>query len=218
MAYHYPGQGPGRSGGRSRSQPSNPGGDGEGPRGVRARARSTLEATRSTLSGLPRVMALVWGASRTHTLILASVTILAGLVPAAQALTARLLINAVVRAILIHARHLPDRMALPLTLPWVTPVMTVTGVVIVLAVLQLVITAVSSLLQTLSNISQQLLQERVSMRVQLLIMERAAGLDLTFSRTPIPTTRCSRRSGKQPRARSRWSRAPSGWSAPRSPS
>ncbi len=177
MAFHYPGRGPSKF---SRYARSTATADGDGPRGFRARARATFDATRSTLIGLPRVMALVWGASRTHTLILAVATVLAGLVPAAQALTARLLINAVVHAILIHARHLPDRMALPLALPWATPVMTVTGVVVVLAVLQLLISAASSLLQTLSNISQQLLQERVSMHVQLLIMERAAGLDLTF--------------------------------------
>src|SRR5947199_363041 len=40
--------------------------------------------------------------------------------------------------------------------------------------------AVSALLQTLTNISQQLLQERVSMSVQLLIIQRAATLDLSF--------------------------------------
>ena len=128
-------------------------------------------------------MALVWGASKPLTLTLAAATALAGLVPAAQAYTAKLLINAIVRAIFIHLNHAPDRMVLVIPLLWGAlrlPTLTVMGVVIVLAAIQLLIAAFSSLLQTLSNISQQLLQERVSMRVQLLIMERASTLDLTF--------------------------------------
>ena len=178
MAYYFDGHRPRGQ----RPRPSSPPDTGEGPRGLRARLRATRDAVRSTLSGLPRVLALVWSASRPLTLLLAVVTVLAGLVPAAQALTAKLLINAVVHAILIHARHAADPVALSIPLPWRAPFllsMTVMSVV-VLAVLQLLIAAISSLLQTLNNISQQLLQERVSMRVQLLIMESAAALDLTF--------------------------------------
>ena len=40
--------------------------------------------------------------------------------------------------------------------------------------------AVSALLNTLRNISQQLLQNSVSMRIQLMVMEKAASLDLPF--------------------------------------
>lgn len=136
-----------------------------------------------TVTGTSRVFALVWGASRSLTLMLASVTIVAGLIPAAQAYTAKLLINAVVHAILIHAEHRPDRLALNVPLLWGTirsPMMSAVMVVVVLAVIQFLNVALNSLLTTLSNISQQLLQERVSIRVQLLIMEHAARLDLSY--------------------------------------
>jgi len=140
-----------------------------------------------TVGGLGRVLALVWGASKPLTLTLAIATVVAGLVPAAQAYMAKLLINAVVQAIIIHARHAPDHAILNVPLIWFsvrTPAMTVVGVVVVLAAIQFAIIAFSSLLQTLSNISQQLLQERVSMRVQLLIMEHAASLDLNYFEDP----------------------------------
>ena len=114
---------------------------------------------------------------------MATVTVIAGLIPAAQAYMAKLLINAVVHAIVIHANHRPDRAALHVPILWgqiSSPVLTVLQVVIVLAAIQFLITALSSLLQRLSNISQQLLQEKVSQQVQLLIMEKAAALDLNY--------------------------------------
>jgi ATP-binding cassette subfamily B protein len=193
MAFHYDGHGfagPGpyasrrrAGGGPGGSNGHAPGADAPEPRGLRERGRATLAATRATLAGFPRVLALVWGASKPLTVMLAAATVLAGLVPAAQAYTAKLLINAIVRAITLHVRHAPDHMVLVIPLLWGSlrlPALTVMGVVIVLAAIQFLIAAFNSLLQTLSNISQQLLQERVSMRVQLLIMERASTLDLTF--------------------------------------
>jgi ATP-binding cassette subfamily B protein len=133
--------------------------------------------------GLPRVMQLVWGASRALTLVLAITTILAGFVPAIQAYVAKLLVNAVVQAIFIHRGHALDRIALHVPILWgsfTLPVLSGLGVVVVLALVQLVITAVTALLATLTNISQQLLQERVSMHVQLLIIQRASTLDLSY--------------------------------------
>src|SRR5215472_11237583 len=57
---------------------------------------------------------------------------------------------------------------------------TVVGMIVFLAVAQLVLFALSALLNTLRNISQQLLQNSVSMRIQLMVMEKAATLDLPF--------------------------------------
>jgi len=168
-----------RNGGRGRPTPPKP----TGPVTARARLASVTTSIRGTMAGLPRVLALVWGASRWLTLSLAIVTILSGLVPAAQAYAAKLLINAVVHAISIRASGAPDQTALAIPLlwgSWRTPVLTSVGVVILLSAVQFVLLAVTSLLRTLGNTSQQLLQERVSMRVQLLIMERASQLDLSF--------------------------------------
>lgn len=169
--------------GLGRRPSRRPADEAEQPRGPRARLRATIVPIRGTIGGTGRVFSLVWGASRPVTALMAVVTVLAGLIPAAQAYTAKLLINAVVHAILIHAQHKPDRAVLAVPLLWgviQTPLVSVLTVVIILAGLQFAITAVSALLTTLGNISQQLLQESVALRVQLLIMEHAAKLDLTF--------------------------------------
>jgi ATP-binding cassette subfamily B protein len=147
------------------------------------RLRSTLRPARDTVRGAGRVFAVVWDASRPLTLILATVTILAGLIPAAQAYTAKLLINAVVRAIMIHSTHAVDATSLNVPLLFLSirlPLLPILNVVIILAALQFLITAVSTLLSTLTNISQQLLQERVAIQVQTVIMEHAARLDLSY--------------------------------------
>lgn len=180
MAFDLHGHGPRGRPPRPRTLKAPQPGDGDSPRGFFHRF---LDPTAGTLLGAGRILALVWGASRPLTFLLGGATILAGLIPAAQAYTAKLLINAVVHAIFIHAAHRPDQAVISAPLLWGTirtPVITVTVSVIILAALQFLIIAINSLLQTLTNISQQLLQERVALRVQLLIMEHAASLDLTY--------------------------------------
>ncbi len=153
------------------------------PPGIAGRVRGVTRPVGETLHGVGRVFALVWDASRMLTFALATVTILAGLIPATQAYTSKLLINAVVRAIMIHSTHAKDATALHVPILFVSiqlPLLPILTVVIILAMTQFVITAFSSLLSTLSNISQQLLQERVAIQVQTLIMEHAAKLDLSY--------------------------------------
>jgi ATP-binding cassette subfamily B protein len=58
------------------------------------------------------------------------------------------------------------------------------GGIIFLAVLQLAIFALTALLGTIRNITQQLLQNAVSIRIQLMVMEKAASLDLAFYEDP----------------------------------
>ena len=106
---------------------------------------------------------------------LATATILAGIVPAATAYVAKLLIDAVVHAIALTANPaLPAGFAVG---PWTFDA---TGAVIVLAAIQFGIFALSSFLSTLRNVTQQLLQERVTLGIQLRIMDRASRLDLAF--------------------------------------
>ncbi len=126
------------------------------------------------------MLALVWSASRSLTLVLATVTLLSGLIPAAQAYTAKLLINAVVDAIAARARGTAAASALHLPLGNLLPTLSPTAVVIALAAVQFLLLEAGALLRTLTNFSQQLLQERVAMRVQLMIMEKAATLDLSY--------------------------------------
>ncbi|HEY8437708.1 MAG TPA: ABC transporter ATP-binding protein [Candidatus Limnocylindrales bacterium] len=124
---------------------------------------------------MPRVIGLVWSASRILTIGLAIATILAGVVPAATALVAKYLINAVVTGIQIRANPaLPDVVAIG---PWRVDVVTA---VVILAVAQLAVFTLSSFLSTLRNVCQQLLQERVTNTIQLQIMDHASRLDLEF--------------------------------------
>ena len=127
-----------------------------------SRWAKAVRTVRGTAAGVPRVLALVWKADRKQTLLLAVMTIAQAAVPASQVYLSKLLIDAVVKAIR-HSGGSVD--ARP---------------IVVLAALQLLLAAASSLFSTLSNISQQLLQERVSLGVQLMVMEQAGRLDLGF--------------------------------------
>src|SRR6202022_2232114 len=144
-------------------------------------------SVRGTFMALPRVGRLVWAASPAATIALAVVTVIAGIIPAMTAYLAKLLINAVVQAIVIRSQHRPDITRLTVPFPFGnlhSPYMTSVGIVVLLAVISLLIAAISSLMSTIRNISQQLLQERVQIRIQLMVMEHAAKLDLPFFEDP----------------------------------
>ncbi len=147
----------------------------DGPTDLRGRIRAARDSVRALASTLPRVLGLVWTASRILTLGLATATILAGVVPVITAFIAKLLIDAVVKAITANASGVAAATESlgPLT---IDP----TGVVILLAAAQFLVYALSSFLSTLRNVCQQLLQERVTNTIQLEIMDHAAKLDLAF--------------------------------------
>jgi ATP-binding cassette subfamily B protein len=147
----------------------------EGPTDLRGRLSRAREAVRALISTLPRVLGLVWSASKILTFGLAIATVLAGIVPAITALIAKQLIDAVVRAITANVSGVPAATETvgPLTLD-------PTGIVVLLAAAQFLIYALSSFLSTLRNVCQQLLQERVTNTIQLEIMDHAAKLDLSF--------------------------------------
>jgi ATP-binding cassette, subfamily B, bacterial len=151
----------------------------DGPRDLRSRWRSLRRAVAGTWSALPRVMRLVWATSRPLTIGLGAATALAGITPAISAVTAKLLINAVVFAI----QRPGASTSLPAKLPGFTlhtPVLTAVGLIVFLAVIQFLLYAFNSLLSTVRNITQQLIQERMTLQVQLMVMQHAATLDLPF--------------------------------------
>src|ERR687897_3879808 len=158
-----------RAGGRSGS-PGN-GAGGSSDRGqeqkrlqVRRPRREDLSAVangaRQTWRSIVRVMALVWATSRKLTLALAGATLLQSITPAAQVWLAGRLIDEVVAGVQAGGSEPHVR------------------AIVILAVLQLVLLLGSSFLQTAGNISQQLLQERLAIHIQLQIMRHAATLDL----------------------------------------
>ena len=147
-----------------------PGGGRNGRRGVNGGASGEDQAwslaalpgaVRVTLAGLPRVLGLVWRTSPWLTLALAGLAIIGGLAPAATAWLTKLFIDTVVAA----AEGV---------------VSDASGRLVMLAVAAFVVGALASLTSTLSNITQQLLQDRMQVRVQLMVMEHAARLDLAF--------------------------------------
>jgi ATP-binding cassette subfamily B protein len=154
----------------------------EGPRDLRSRWRSLRQSVQGAMVALPRVMTLVWETSRPLTIGLGAATVLAGITPAISAVTAKLLINAVVFA--IENRGHPNAVtSLPAQLPLVTlntPALTGIGLIFFLAVVQFLIYALNSLLSTVRNIAQQLIQEGMTLQVQRMVMEHAARLDLPF--------------------------------------
>ena len=118
------------------------------------------KGARQTWRSIVRVMGLVWATSPKLTITLAVATLLQSITPAAQVWLAGRLIDEVVAGVAAggsdeHVRN-----------------------IIFLALIQLGLLLGSSFLQTAGNISQQLLQERLAIHVQLQIMRHAATLDL----------------------------------------
>src|SRR6266478_8543553 len=154
----------------------------EGPKDLRGRWENFKQSITGTTAALPQVMRLVWEASKPTTIGLFITTALAGLVPTISVGITLLLTNAVTQGIVIRASNRPDRELLSgLGVQWMPHLeFTVVGMIVFLAVAQFAVFVVSALLNTLRNISQQLLQNSVSMRIQLMVMEKAASLDLPF--------------------------------------
>src|ERR1700730_17518165 len=85
------------------------------PKNLGERIKLIRDSVRGTFLALPRVFRLVWEASPAATISLAAVTVVAGIIPAITAYIGKLLINAVVEAIVIRSQHTPD--SIRLTVP-----------------------------------------------------------------------------------------------------
>ena len=120
----------------------------------------------TTWHGFRRVLALVWEANPGLTLTLAVLNLAQGGLPAARVWVSKLLIDAVVAAVTTGS----GTAALPQ--------------VLFLVALQFAISAAGNILSTIGNICQQLLQEQVANRIQLLVMRQANALDLVFFERP----------------------------------
>src|SRR5437899_732277 len=162
----------------------------QGPKDLRGRWLNFKQSVMGTTAALPRVLRLVWDASPATTLALFATTAIAGVIPAAAAYTAKLLTNSVVQGITINHFHQPDRESFASLDPsgpfgqLHTPAFTAVQMILVLVVIQLALFAITALLGTLRNITQHLLQNEASMRIQLMVMEKAASLDLSFYEDP----------------------------------
>jgi ATP-binding cassette subfamily B protein len=122
----------------------------------------SIKQITGAFASLPRVMRLVWSTSAVFTTLLGILSLLQGFTPALSVWITGLVIDSVVAGIRLHS---PNPIWFPIGL-------------------QLAVLLFNNLLSTLSNIVQQLLQEKVSNRVQLLILEKANTLDLAFFENP----------------------------------
>ena len=156
----------------------------QGPRDLRSRWRNLKQSVAGTTAALPRVIRLVWDASPAVTGGLFAATVVAGVIPAVSAYTSKLLVNAVVSGIVVRNTPNPPPDIVRLDFGIWHPAFSTVNAIIVLAVLQLLIFALIAFLSTMRNITQQLLQNAVSMRIQLMVMEKAASLDLAFYEDP----------------------------------
>lgn len=125
-----------------------------------------LANARTTWRGLVRVLGLVWRANPGLTVSLAALNLLQGALPAGRVWLSKLLIDEVVGAVTTQA----GVDALPR--------------VGLLVGAQFALGAAGNVAGTLSNIAQQLLQERVANRIQLLLMRHANSLDLAYFERP----------------------------------
>ncbi|REE97175.1 ABC transporter ATP-binding protein [Thermomonospora umbrina] len=149
------------------------------PRGtLRDRTRRALRTVRSSVRSLPRTLRLVWAAGPWLTLGLGVATVVTGLVPAATAYLVRLLVNTVVEALRLRDGGQPEQLDLQL-LAW-SPTMTPLQAIVVLSALQFCVFTLNSAASAVRNISQQLLQDRVTIIVQRRVMTHAGELDLAF--------------------------------------
>ena len=122
--------------------------------------------TRTTWHGFRRVLGLVWDANAPLTVSLALLNLVQGFLPAMRVWVSKLLIDEVVAAVSSGT----GLQAMP--------------AVLLLVGLQFAIGAAGNIFGTASNICQQLLQEQVSNRIQLLVMRHANQLDLVFFERP----------------------------------
>ena len=130
-----------------------------GPR-QRLALGAVRRGARQTWRSIVHVFQLVWSTSRALTIGLAVVTLAQSLVPAAQVRLTEALLDGVTQGAASGGGGDAVR-----AIVW-------------LALFQLGLFVGAALAQTLGNISQQLLQERLAIHVQTLIMEHANTLDL----------------------------------------
>src|SRR5215217_3684968 len=145
----------------------------------RSRWKRLRESVVGTVRGLPRVIKLTWAASPLLTLTMAVVTVISGLMPTLSAYLVKLLMDAVVEAIQIHSQHLPDQV--PLNLPLISDVQVTSITKIVgVALFQFLVFTLGAAMTALTNIAQQLLQEKMLLTIRHQVMDQATKLDLAF--------------------------------------
>jgi ATP-binding cassette subfamily B protein len=149
-----------------RPSPQKPEDEDTAPKTLNERLQTLRQNARVTMSGAPRAFGLVWSTHKGLTISMGVFSVLFGILPSASAWLSKLVIDGVVEAINHGGRQ-----------DWV-------NYVVLLVLIQFGLAAGSSLLQTVRNINQQALQELTARRIQLMLMQHANRLDLSFFEDP----------------------------------
>ncbi|HVW41579.1 MAG TPA: ABC transporter ATP-binding protein [Amycolatopsis sp.] len=131
----------------------------DAPKDLRARWYRLRTNIAGTVRGLPRVVSLTWQASPAMTILIALSTVVGGLMPTLTAYIAKLLLDSVVAAVQGHGS---------------------TGRIVEITLFQLGVFTFTALSTALTNVAQQLLQERMTLTIRHRVMAHAARLDLAF--------------------------------------
>lgn len=128
------------------------------------RTQGTFRLTQALTAfrSFPRLFFLVWSASASLSATMVAISLIRGAIPALNALIMKMFIDAVVSGIKLHSIN-------PLWLP---------------LGLQLAVNVPARWLDKGSKVAQQLLQERIVMRIQILTFEKANTLDLSYFEQP----------------------------------
>jgi ATP-binding cassette subfamily B protein len=126
---------------------------------LRSRIKRLRESVTGTVRGLPKVALLTWQASPILTIAIGVVTLIAGLLPTVTAYAAKLLLDAVVAAIQGHGTK---------------------SAIVWLTVFQFGILTLTAISSALTTISQQLLQEKMSLTIRHQVMDHSSKLHLAY--------------------------------------
>ncbi|WP_370945707.1 ABC transporter ATP-binding protein [Amycolatopsis sp. cg5] len=129
------------------------------PKDLRSRFRRMRESVAGTVRGLPKVAKLTWQASPVLTITIAVITIVSGLTPTITAYVSKLLIDSVVAAIQGKGT---------------------TGAIVGVAALEFGVLTLTAICQALTQISQSLLQERMTLSIRHQVMRHASELHLSY--------------------------------------
>ncbi len=118
----------------------------------------------AALASISRTLRLVWDAHPSLTILLAGTTILQGLIPATSAWVGKLVVDGVVQAIANPAGRVAQLTAL--------------------VVLAFTIALAGQILNSLAQVSQDILRDLLGQRINTMIIEKATTLDLSYYETP----------------------------------
>jgi ATP-binding cassette subfamily B protein len=129
------------------------------PKDLRSRLQRMRVAAAGTVRGLPKVAKLTWQASPAMSIAILASTLVGGLTPTVTAYIAKLLLDSVVAAVAGHGS---------------------TGRIVGISIFQLGILTFTAVSTALTNVAQQLLQERMTLTIRHQVMDHASKLDLAF--------------------------------------